>query len=141
MWSTVCTLAPYSQFAEEARPHLCMDKLKCTTPVCRQLNLSQAVVVKLIPMGLVLTLGMWTQSADILLEYSVSHVKFVHRAERTPNSDKLGNSFHMAGKNECLDQGCSTCSLRTAFRPTINLLKIFFLANLSSSEHKSLYVI
>ena len=26
MWSAVCLLAPHSHFAEEARPHLCMDE-------------------------------------------------------------------------------------------------------------------
>ena len=41
--------------------------------------------------------------ADILLEYSVSHVKFVHCAARMPNSDKLCNSFCAAGTNGCLD--------------------------------------
>ena len=87
MWSAVCSLAPRSHFAEQARPHLCMDELKRPTPVRRRLSLTQAVLVKLIPIGLVLTLGMWTQSADILLEYFVSHAKFVHWAVRMPNSD------------------------------------------------------
>ena len=54
-------------------------------------------------LGLVLTLGMETQSADVLLEYSVSHVRFVHWAARMPNSDKLYNSFRAAGTNKCLD--------------------------------------
>ena len=58
MWSAVCSLAPHSHFAEKARPHLCMDNLKRPTPVRRRLSLTQAVLVKLIPIGLVLTLGM-----------------------------------------------------------------------------------
>ena len=58
MWSTVCSLAPHSHFAEEARPHLCMDHPKRPTSVRRRLSLTQAVMVKLIPIGLVLTLGM-----------------------------------------------------------------------------------
>ena len=78
MWSTVCLLAPDSHFAEEAKPHLCMDEPKPPTAVRGRLSLTQTVPVKLIPIGLVLTLGMWTPSADILLEYSVSHVKFVY---------------------------------------------------------------
>ena len=58
VWSAVCSLAPHSHLAEEARPHLCMDELKRPTPVRRRLSLTQAVLVKLIPMGLVLILGM-----------------------------------------------------------------------------------
>ena len=79
MWSAVCALAPHLHFAEGARPHLCMEETKRPTPVRRRLSLTQAVLVKLIPMGLVLTLGMCTPSADMLLEYSVSHVKHVAR--------------------------------------------------------------
>ena len=45
---------------------------------------------------------METQSADVLLEYSVSHVGFVHWASRMLNSDKLCNSFRAAGTNKCL---------------------------------------
>ena len=68
MWSTVCSPVPHLHFAEEARSHLCMDKLKHPMPVCRRLSLTQAVLVKLIPIGLALTLGMQTLSADILLK-------------------------------------------------------------------------
>ena len=52
MWTAACLLAPHSQFAAEARPHLCMDEPKCPTPVHRRLSLTQAVLVELIPMGL-----------------------------------------------------------------------------------------
>ena len=58
MWSAVFLLASHSPFAEEARPHLYMDKSKCPMPVRRRLSLTQAVLVKLISLGLVLTLGM-----------------------------------------------------------------------------------
>ena len=85
MWSAVCSQALHSHFAEEARPHLCMDEPKRPTPVRRRLSLTQAVLVKLIPIGFVLTLGMSTPSADIFLEYSVSYVKFVHWTARMPN--------------------------------------------------------
>ena len=103
IWSAVCSLALHSHFAEEARPHLYIDEPKRPTTVHRRLSLTQAVLVKLIPINLVLTLGMWTPSADILLAYSVSHVKFVHWAVHMPNSDKLRNSFCAAGTNWCLD--------------------------------------
>ena len=56
MESAVCSLAPYSQFAEKVRHHLCMDEPKRSTPVCRRMSLTQVILVKLIPMGLVLTL-------------------------------------------------------------------------------------
>ena len=58
LWPAVCSLAPHSHFADEARPHLCMDKPKRLMPVRRRLSLTQAVLVKLIPIDLVLTLGM-----------------------------------------------------------------------------------
>ena len=58
MWSAVCLLAPHSHFAEKARPHLCMDEPKRPTPVRRRLSLTQAALVKLIPIGLVLALQM-----------------------------------------------------------------------------------
>ena len=53
MWFGVCSLAPHWNFAEKVRPHLCMDELKRPTPVRRQLSLTQAVLVKLIPTSLV----------------------------------------------------------------------------------------
>ena len=58
MWSAVCSQAPHSHFAEEAKPHLCMHEPKRPTPVRRRLSLTQAVLVKLIPMALLLTLEM-----------------------------------------------------------------------------------
>ena len=58
MWSVVCSLAPHPHFAEGARPHLCMDEPKRPTPARRRLSLTQAVLVKLIQIGFVLTLGM-----------------------------------------------------------------------------------
>ena len=58
MWFAVCSLEPHSHFAEAARPHLCMEEPKRPTPVPRRLSLTQAVLVKLIPVGLVLTLEM-----------------------------------------------------------------------------------
>ena len=103
MWSAVCSLAPHSHFAEEAGLHLCMDEPKRSTPVRRQLSLTQAVLIKLIAIGLVLILEMLTPRADIILEYSVTQVKFVHWAARMPNSDKLCNRFRAAGVNGCLD--------------------------------------
>ena len=53
-----------------------MDESKRPTPVRKRLSLTQAVLVKLIPIDLLLTLGMWIPSADILLDYFVSRVKF-----------------------------------------------------------------
>ena len=51
MWSAVCSLAQHSYFAEEARPHVCMNERKRTTPVRKLLSLTQALLVKLIPIG------------------------------------------------------------------------------------------
>ena len=54
-WSAVCSEAPYSQFGEKARPHLCMDEWNRPTPVRRQLSLTQAARDKPIPTGLAIT--------------------------------------------------------------------------------------
>ena len=51
-WSAVCSEAPYSQFGEGARPHLCMDEWNRPTPVRRRLSLTQAARGKPIPTGL-----------------------------------------------------------------------------------------
>ena len=40
MWSEVCSLALHSYFTEEARPHLCMNEPKRSTPVRRRLILT-----------------------------------------------------------------------------------------------------
>ena len=58
MWSAVYSLAPHSHFIEEPRPHLYMDESKHPVSVRRRLSLTQAVLVELIAMGLVLILGM-----------------------------------------------------------------------------------
>ena len=71
--NVVCSL-----FTSTTLAHLCMDNPKRPTPVRRRLSLARAVLNKLIPIDLVLTLKMQAESTDILLEYSVSHVKFVH---------------------------------------------------------------
>ena len=52
MWSAVCSLTSHSHFAEEVRPHFCMDEPKRPTPVRRRLSLTQAVLVKLISISL-----------------------------------------------------------------------------------------
>ena len=54
----IFSLAPHWHFTEPAKPHSCMDEPKRPTPVRRQLSLTPAVLVKLIPIGLVLILGM-----------------------------------------------------------------------------------
>ena len=53
-WSAVCSEAPHSQFGEGARPHLCMDKWNCPTPVRKRLSLTKAVRGKPTPTGLAL---------------------------------------------------------------------------------------
>ena len=77
MWSVVCSEAPHLQFGEGARPHLCMDKWNHPTPVCRQLSLTPAVWGKPIPTGLVLVLGIKTQSMKVFSQYSALHLWFV----------------------------------------------------------------
>ena len=63
-WSGVCSEAPHSQFGEGARPHLCMDKWNCPTPVHRRLSLTQAAQGKPIPTGLAPVSGTKAQSLE-----------------------------------------------------------------------------
>ena len=103
MWSAVCSLAPHSQFGKGARPHLYMDEPKRPTPERRRLSLTQEALGRLMPIGLVLTLGMKSWSPEILSEYSMFHLAFVHWATRVPIVDRLSSSFRAAGTNGCLD--------------------------------------
>ena len=103
MWSAVCSLAPHSQFARGARPHLYMDEQKRPTPERRRLSLTQAALGRPIPKGLELALGMKAWSDNALAEYSMSHFVFVHSAARTSISERLSSNFRAAGTNERLD--------------------------------------
>ena len=103
MWSTVCSLAPHSQFVRGARPHLYMDEQKRPTPERRRLSLTQAALGRPIPKGLVLALGIKAWSDDALAEYSTSHFVFVHSAAQTSISDRLSSNFRAAGTNERLN--------------------------------------
>ena len=73
-WSAVCSEVPHSQFGEGARPHLCMDKCNCPTPVCRRLSLTQATWGKPIPTGLASVLGTKARSLEAFSQYSVFHL-------------------------------------------------------------------
>ena len=66
--------AQQSQFGEEARPHLCIDKYNRPTPVRRRLNLTKAVRGKLIPTDLVLVMDVKERSLDLFSQYSVFHL-------------------------------------------------------------------
>ena len=113
--SAVCSVVPHSQFAEGARPHLYMDEQKRPMPERRRLSLTQAALGRPIPKSLVLTMGMKAWSADVFLEYSMSHFVFVHWAARTSISDRLSSSFRAAGTNERLD---FNLSLRASCDPS-----------------------
>ena len=102
MWSVICSEAMHLEFGEGARPHLCMDKWNCSTPVHRQLNLTQAVWGKLIPTGLVLVLSLKTQSLEVFSQYSAFHLWFVHSEVWMPSLERF-KRFHAAGTNECLN--------------------------------------
>ena len=52
--------------------------------------------------------GMKTQSLDVLLEYFLFHLLFVHCEARMLSPVRLFNKFRSAGKNERLDQWFST---------------------------------
>ena len=71
-WSIVCSVVPHSQFNERARPHLCMNKWNCLTPVLKWLSLTQAAQDKPIPAGLALVLGTKTQPQRIFTVLCIS---------------------------------------------------------------------
>ena len=74
--SAVCSEAPHSQFGEEARPHLCMDKWNRPTLICRQSSLTQAARGKPIPTDLAPVPGTKARSLEAFLQYSVFHLWF-----------------------------------------------------------------
>ena len=73
-WSAVCLGELHSQCSEQARPRLCMDESNCPTPVRRQFRLTQAVRVKLNPIGMALAMNIKARSLDVILQYSVFHL-------------------------------------------------------------------
>ena len=73
-WSAICSEAPHSQFGEGARPHLCMDKWNCPTPLRRRLSLTQACRGKPIPTGLAPVSGTKARSLEAFSQYSVFHL-------------------------------------------------------------------
>ena len=73
-WCAVCSEAPYSQFGEGARPHLCMDEWNRPTPVHRWLSLTQAAQGKPIPTGLALVSSTKARSLEAFSQYSVFHL-------------------------------------------------------------------
>ena len=73
-WSAVCSRVSHSQFGEGPRPHLCMDKWNCPTPVSRRLSLTQAAWGKPIPTGLAPVLGTKARSLEAFSQYSVFHL-------------------------------------------------------------------
>ena len=80
-----------------------MDVPKRPTPERRRLSLTQEALDRLMPIGLVLTLGMKSWSPEILSEYSMFHLVFVHWATQVPISDRLSRRFRAAGTNGCRD--------------------------------------
>ena len=93
-WSAVCSEAPHSQFGEGARPHLCMDEWNCPTPICRQLNLSQAAQGKPIPTGL----------APVLGTKAHCRLKGIHSRSDLSRTRAEGLSFYYPRLLHCLNQ-------------------------------------
>ena len=102
-WSAVCSEAPHSQFGEGARPHLCMDKWNCPTPVRRRLILTQAAQGKPMPTGLALVSGTKARSLEAFSQNSAFHLLFVHSEARMPSLARLSKRFRAAGTNGRLD--------------------------------------
>ena len=75
-WSAVCSEALHSQFGEQARPHLCMDKWNRPTPVRRQLSLTEASRGKPISTSLAPVPGTKARSLEAFSQYSVSICEF-----------------------------------------------------------------
>ena len=79
---------------------------KRPTPELKYLSLTQNVLGKPIPKGLVQIKGMtaWT---DLLLEYSMFHLMFVNWTVRISISDRLSSNFHTVNTNGSVDFGLS----------------------------------
>ena len=107
-WSAVCSAAPHSQFGEGARPHLCMDKWNCPTPVLKRLSLTQAARDKLIPTGFAPVLaqkhGAWKNLHSSLFRIPFM---FFHSEARMPSPASLPKRFCAVGTNGCLDLSLS----------------------------------
>ena len=73
-WSAVCSTAAHLQLSEGARPYLCMDEWNRPTSVRRQLSLTQAARGKLTSTGLILVLGIKTQSLEVITQNSAFHI-------------------------------------------------------------------
>ena len=97
IWSAVCSVAPHSQLQDEARPYLCIDEQKRPTPERRPLRLTQDTLVKPIPKGLVLTLGMKAWTADILFRAGVGKL-FVRRATFEKNVAAEGRTLSLQNR-------------------------------------------
>ena len=102
-WSAVCSVALYSQFGEEARPHLCMNEWNHPTPVCSRLSLTQAARGKPIPTGLAPVPGTKTRSLEVFSQYFVFHLCSVHSEARMPSLARLSKRFRAAYTNRRLD--------------------------------------
>ena len=89
MWSAVCLEALHSQFAEGARPHLCMDEWNRPTPFLKRLSLTQAAQDRPIPAGLAPVLGTKIRNLEAFSQYSAFHLRFVHSEARMPSPARL----------------------------------------------------
>ena len=100
-WSSICSIAPQSQFGEGARPHLCINKWNRPTPVRKRLSLTQAVWGKLIPTVLALVLSMKTRSLDVFPRHSAFHPRVLpsnqwwHYGRGDPVQEKQETTFHV----------------------------------------------
>ena len=71
------------------------------------------------------------------MDYSVSHVKFVHLAAQMPNSDYLCDGFHTAGENGCLNFSLSFLALRLSQLAMQNVARVQRTA-ISQGEYRCL---
>ena len=124
-WSAVCSEAPYSQFGEGARPHLCMDEWNRPTPVRSRLSLTQAARGKSIPTGLAPVSGTKARSLEAFPQYSVFHLWFVHSEARMPSLARLSKRFRAPGTNGRLDL---SLTWRVSEDPLFNNIKLLLLA-------------
>ena len=79
----------HSQFGEEARPNLCMDKWNHPIPVHRWLSLTQDIQGKLMPIELALVLSIKIWSLKVFSQYSAFHLWFVYSEVQMPSPARL----------------------------------------------------
>ena len=104
IWSAVCSCAPHSQDAVEAKHILCIDDRKRPTPVRRRFSRTQAGLGSPIPGGKAPTKK--ECSREVPYRHPMLHLCSAHLAALVPSSLASLSSFRATRTKGCLDLSC-----------------------------------